>query len=138
MFFSFASSVRSYSCHHFCRYHLKDASFKWLASDNLVLTVGKLLMAWRVSMQYEINFLVSIRQSCVALRSSLCFANLRKSFASGIEHTAEDMFVRIPKGNAIFMKVRFLRIIQFLIYRACSKANIYFGWDNPFCQNFLY
>ncbi|KAM2389153.1 hypothetical protein ACFXTH_038506 [Malus domestica] len=54
--------------------------------------------------RYEVNFLVSIGQSRVALCSSLCFANLRKSFASGMEHTAGDMFVRIPKGNAIFMK----------------------------------
>lgn len=44
-----------------------------------------------------------------------------------IEHIAADMFVRIPKSNAIFMKVRFLRIIRLLIYKVSSKANIYFG-----------
>lgn len=33
---------------------------------------------------------------------------------SGIEHIAGDMFVRIPKGDAVFMKVRFVRIIRSL------------------------
>ena len=30
-----------------------------------------------------------------------------EDFASGIEHCSGDMFVSIPKGDAIFMKVGF-------------------------------
>ncbi|KAM1585207.1 hypothetical protein ACFXTI_038594 [Malus domestica] len=72
------------------RYHLKDAV---------------LLGGLPFSKGYGKNVVAYIgRDERFALRSSLCFANLRKSFASGIEHTAGDIFVRIPKGNAIFMK----------------------------------
>ncbi|KAB2608980.1 caffeic acid 3-O-methyltransferase-like [Pyrus ussuriensis x Pyrus communis] len=56
--------------------------------------------------------------------------DINSDFPSVVKSTmriARDMFVRIPKGDAIFMKVTFLGIIQLLIYIASSKANIYFG-----------
>jgi hypothetical protein len=52
-------------------------------------------------------------ESCSQINSLIfCCVNSWEVIVVGIEHVAGDMFVSIPKGDAIFMKVRFI-IIQF-------------------------